>query len=155
MIRAHPHSDLSYDEEFRPTLILELLFHEHKDWAQLKDFFNGVDANFRVLSNKQRFLDAKAAISRGNHKSSVTHHNDLSSNFRKEIRTGFQFPFNIEDMLKIKGTDIAPISVATQDVIDEHGRAFYKHRLTHDQSFDFSPGNSVNNRLIKETVTTL
>ena len=54
---------------------------------------------------------------------------------------GFQLPFNIEHMLKINGTDVSPVGVATQDAIDERGHTVDKHRPTHDQSFDFSAGN--------------
>ena len=79
---------------------------------------NGVDADFRAISDDQRLLDMQAAISHGNHESAVTHHDVLSSNFSKEIRTGFQLHVDIEDMLKIKGAEVAPVGVATQDAID-------------------------------------
>ena len=58
-------------------------------------------------------------------------------------------------MLKIKIYEVALVGVATQHAIDEHGHAVDKHRPVHDQSFYFSPGNSVNHRLIKENLPPL
>ena len=99
--------------------------------------------------------DMSEAISRGDHKSALTRSCTLLSNVKKEFRIGFQFPFLPEDITKIKGTVVAACRMMVQWNIDEEGKKVPKHRLTHDQTFDYSEGNSINHRLIKENLPEL
>ena len=45
---------------------------------------------------------------------------------------------------------VAPYGIADQFSINELGEVIEKSRITHDQSFEFSEGNSVNARLIRD-----
>ena len=132
LIEAFPNSDLSYSSKFRPTSILKPLLSKYYCWDTLCDFLNnGFDASFRSLSNSQRLLDVQAAIKRGNHKSAIKHLSHLRSSIKKKVHTGFQFPFRIEDIPKIKGVAYAPYGVATQNTFDEFGQLIPKFRPTH------------------------
>ena len=44
---------------------------------------------------------------------------------------------------------MAPINIMTQNKIDEHGRIVEKDRFTHDQSYKWGSGTSVNSRVDK------
>ena len=156
IISPYPDSDLSYGSEFRPVSILEPLLHNHRSWINFSKYCTfGFDASFSPLSDKQRLQDVQAAISRGNHKSAERHIEVLRNNFVKEIKTGFQFPFLIEDIPKIKGSMVAPVGVASQETVNELGEIVPKYRPTHDQSFEFSPGTSVNKLLLKDDLPPL
>ena len=58
-------------------------------------------------------------------------------------------PFEVNDIEKIIGSEVAPFGLATQETIDKFGQVISKFRPAHDQSFDTSPENSVKNRLIR------
>ena len=151
LVESHPNSDLSCGSEFRPISILAPLLHRHHHWDNFSSYCtSGFNASFKPLSESQRLKDVNAAIARGNHKSAKKHINILRKNTKKEIYTGFIFPFKINDVKKIKGAMVAPQGVAVQDTINELGEIVPKHRPTCDQSFEFSPGNSVNKLLRKD-----
>ena len=48
---------------------------------------------------------------------------------------------------------VAPLGIVFQDIIDESGNVKEKARATHDQSFTFSSGMSVNDRVVEEKLT--
>ena len=50
---------------------------------------------------------------------------------------------------------VAPVGVATQETVNELGEMVPKYRPTHDQSFEFSPGTSINKLLIKDDLPPL
>jgi hypothetical protein len=50
----------------------------------------------------------------------------------------------------IPGTIVSPLGLVCQKTIDELGNTTEKWRLTHDQSFKFQSGTSVNSRVLKE-----
>ena len=79
----------------------------------------------------------------------------LTTNFSKEVKTGFQFPFKIEDAIERKGSEDSLVVAATQDAIDDLGHIVEKYRPVDDQSFDSSPGHSVNNRFIVDNLPPL
>ena len=50
---------------------------------------------------------------------------------------------------------LAPYGIADQSSINELGEITDKNRVTHDQSFEFSEGNSVNKRLMRDDLPNL
>ena len=66
-------------------------------------------------------------ISSGNHKSAEYYIEVLKNNFSKEIKIGFQFPFLIDKILKIKGSMVAPVSVTSQEIVNELGEIISKY----------------------------
>ena len=64
------------------------------------------------------------------------------------VRAGFQVPIPVDTVRKTKGGVVAPYGIANQFSINERGEIIERNRITHDQSFEFSEGNSINSRLI-------
>ena len=46
----------------------------------------------------------------------------------------------------VPGILLDPMNIMTQNTIDEHGRSIEKDRLTHNQSYKWGSGTSVNSR---------
>ena len=92
------------------------------------------------------------SLSRGNHKSATDNPKLLENLVVDDIKVGFQVPIHISSLKKIKYGVVAHCGIANQLSIDELGERIDKNRLTHDQYFDFSKGNSVNNRLLKKNL---
>jgi hypothetical protein len=67
-----------------------------------------------------------------------------------EVRYGWQLVLPAESVHVIPGTIVSPLGLVKQNTINEHGETTTKWRLTHDQSFKFQSGTSVNSRVRKE-----
>ena len=113
----------------------------------------GVQCDFTLLDKDVRMADMEEAINRENHKSAIDKIDLLESLVEDNIKAGFQVPVPIDLVHKIKNGVVAPYGIAYQFSINEQGERVDKDRLTHDQSFDFSKENSVNNRLIQEDLS--
>ena len=114
LIKFYLRSDLSCGKEFCPVSALEPFSHKHEDWNRLKQhLLDSFEANFNLISENHWLLDASEAMSRGNHKSAIKHHDALKNNFTKEIETGFQIPILISDVTKIRGSEVSPVGAAT------------------------------------------
>jgi hypothetical protein len=77
------------------------------------------------------------------------HHFSLTSSENWSQRTfifGYCLPLPLGKAKNIPGILLAPINIQKQNTIDEHGRIVEKDRLTHNQSFKWSSGTSVNNQ---------
>ena len=70
----------------------------------------------------------------------------------KDVDYGFALPVPLTKLPKIPGICLAPVNIAPQNTIDEHGNIIAKDRLTHDQSFKFGSGTSVNSRTKEESL---
>jgi hypothetical protein len=49
---------------------------------------------------------------------------------------------------------MAPVNIAPQNTIDEYSEIIAKDRVTHDQSYEFGSGYSVNNRVLDTSLLT-
>ena len=116
---------------------------------------NGVSCDFTPINEEQRASDVEAAISRGNHKSAQDREDLLNSLVHDDIVAGFQLPIPIDSTKLIVNGMLAPCGIVDQFSINELGERIEKNRLTHDQSFDFSEGNSPNSRLIRDDLPEL
>ena len=156
LIAAFPDSELGHGSEFRPTEILEPLFHKRHNWPRMKDFLkNGFAPKFKSINDDQRMLDNEKAIRRGNHKSANENIDVLRDQVKSEVDLGFQFPFDISIINKIVGAVVAPYGVAIQYTFNELKEYILKFRPTHDLSIDQSPNNSLNSRLLRELLPEL
>ncbi len=68
----------------------------------------------------------------------------------KDIHFGYCLPLPLAKAEKIPGILIAPMNIQKQNTINEFGRIIPKDRQTHDQSFKWSSGTSVNSRVKTE-----
>ena len=72
---------------------------------------------------------------------------------KEEVTHGWQLVLPPEAALEIPDAVLAPLGMANQNTINERGEIVPKSRLTHDQSFTFSSGQSVNKRLFTNDIT--
>ena len=63
-----------------------------------------------------------AALDRRNHKSTDKYVNVLIGSVKKEICTGFQFLFNVENIFKIKGAVVQHYGIAVQKTVNNLGK---------------------------------
>jgi len=99
------------------------------------------------LPEDQRAQDIEDALSMGNHKGAGKHPFLLRKIIEKDVVHGYGLPIPLSKIRKLLGAVIAPMNIASQNTINEHGRIVEKDRLTHDQSWQWSSGRSVNNRV--------
>ena len=95
------------------------------------------------------------AIARGNHTSAKLKHETVTILLIKEVDRGWQIPLPPENIRLLPDAVVAPIGLVTQATINAHREIIPKDRLTHDQSFEFSPGRrtSVNARVKFDSLT--
>jgi len=86
-------------------------------------------------------------MKRGNHKSSQDNPNIFKKLIVKDVELVFQLPISINSLLDIPHACIAPYGAISQQTVDEETHGIQKHRASHDQSFQFSSKNSVNDRV--------
>lgn len=123
-------------------------------WPQLKEQLRfGCRFPLQPVSDETRRHDTTAALERGNHKSAQKRPETLRRLIADDVVHGFQVPFPKDRIQELQGIAIAPYGITDQLTIDEKGDVVPKVRLTHDQSWAFSEGQSVNERVIAEEVT--
>jgi hypothetical protein len=99
------------------------------------------------LSEEQRLSDVLEAIKFGNHKGAESNPEAILKLVSKDVKHGYAVAFPLSKAHLIPGILIAPMNIMHQNTIDESGRIIEKDRLTHDQSYMFSSGTSVNSRV--------
>ena len=146
---------MGYGSEFRPVDILEPLLRLHPYWPKVKSLLTqGSIWPLHDISEEGRKQDVEEALEFGNHKQAQLHPELLTSLIVDDVTHGFALPLPLEKITRIKGILIAPMNIASQDTIDEHGKSTPKKRLTHDQSYIFNgTGTSVNSRVDKTSLT--
>jgi hypothetical protein len=68
----------------------------------------------------------------------------------KDIKYGYSLPVPLSSAQLILGLVMAPMNIMEQNTIDKFGRIIQKDRLTHDQSWKWSSGTSVNSCIQKD-----
>lgn len=149
------HTPLGYGSEFRPVNTLEKLLHLHPHWCKFKQLLTtGSDWPLDPISDADRRADINAALKFGNHKEAIKNPTLLKSLVLDDVTHGFALPLPLEKIHRLQGILLAPMNIATQDTIDEHGDIIPKRRLTHDQSYILEgSGTSVNSRTDKTKLT--
>jgi hypothetical protein len=102
------------------------------------------------LPDADRAADALEAIRYGNHKSTQRNPSIVIEMLNDEVTRGWQLVLPCSKIPMIPGTIVSPLGLVCQKTIDEAGNTTEKWRLTHDQSFKFQSGTSVNSRVLKE-----
>ena len=137
-------------------MILDPLLRYHPSWTKVKNILlNGVQCDFDPLSEEDRKKDLQLAIERGNHKSASSNPNLLHELVQDDISHGFQIPLPLEAATRVAGGVLAPCGIASQFSINEFGERIEKDRLTHDLSFDYAEGKSLNKRLVRDNLPDL
>ena len=140
-------SPLHPGSEFRPVHLLDRLFKGHPRWSSVRKMLT-LGAHFPLdpLTEETRLHDLKLAKSYGNHKSAKSCATSIMTTLAEEISRGWQLPIPLSAVDQIPGAVLGPIGAAHQHTLDNNGNPHTKERMTHDQTFSFTPGSSVNAR---------
>jgi len=150
-IDAQKSSPLGYGSEFRPIETLEKVFGLHPNWKRMKDILaHGSKWPLEDLDFEARALDLQEALEFGNHKGATEKPQLLEELVTKDVIHGYGLVLPLSKISQIPGALMAPLNIQKQNMIDEQGRIIPKDRLSHDQSFKWGPGTSVNSRVRKE-----
>ena len=149
-------SQLRPGSEFRPVKVLVPIFSGHPFWKRMKRTLTaGAELPLEPISERDRKAIMAAALEYGNHKSAEKNAPAVISILTKEVYKGWQLPLPVQKLHKIPGVIVGPMGLVSQTSIDEHGNTIPKHRLTHDQSFNYDLENikSVNERVRKDLLS--
>jgi hypothetical protein len=94
--------------------------------------------------------DVNEAITFGNHKGATSQPLLLKQQIVKDVTNGFGLTIPFSAIHSIQGALLAPINIMKQNTIDEQGRIIPKDRLTHNQSYTWGSGTSINSRVCIE-----
>jgi hypothetical protein len=145
---------LGFGSEFRTLELLAPITGHHPLWPRLHTWLKeGASFPLKPLAESDRVSDLNNAILRGNHKSAKQNMEAVQHLLHKEVVRGWQLPLPPDKLNLLPGAIVAPLGLAAQNTINERGEIVPKNRLIHDQTFDFSPANSVNHRVIPDSLT--
>jgi hypothetical protein len=156
VLDAHQHTFLKYGSEFRPIRTLEKLLMHHHRWPKFKSIIeNGSSWPLTEIADDTRQAKNEELLKRGNHKSAISYAEELSNILVKEVGQGWMIPIPTTYICNLHNAEVAPVGITQQWQAYEDGSRAPKFRLTHDQSFEASIGQSVNNRVEKEKLDEL
>ena len=148
---AQSDSPLGYGSEFKPIETLELIFRIHPSWSRMKQVLtHGSKWPLQPLDEDDRIKDVEEALLFGNHKGTVKQQDLLVKLVTGNVIRGFALPLPLDIIAQIPGVLLAPLNIQAQNTINERGEIIPKNRLTHDQSWKWQSGTSVNSRVIKD-----
>jgi hypothetical protein len=117
----------------------------------MKDILkNGSKWPLEEISKEDRASDLQEALTFGNHKGASSKPDFLKKLISKDVKYGYSLPIPLDSVTKIKGLEMTPMNIMAQNTINEFGRVVPKDRLTHDKSWKWGSGTSVNSRVQKE-----
>jgi hypothetical protein len=102
------------------------------------------------IDEHDRLLDIDDALAFGNHKGANQQPELLRELINDEVKRGFALPLLLYKIKNIPGVLIAPLNIQQQMTINERGEIIPKNQITHDQSWAWQSGTSVNSRVDKE-----
>jgi hypothetical protein len=147
---AQRKSPLGYGSEFRTPESLQKLFKMHPNWQRMKKILeNGSDWPTDDLDDDSRATDLVEALEFTNHKGAIKNPDLLRKLCEKDVKYGYGLVLPLNKLLRLQGYLMAPMNIMRQNTIDECGRIIEKDRLTHDQSYVWGSGTSVNTRIDK------
>jgi hypothetical protein len=91
--------------------------------------------------------DINKALTFGNHKGTTSQPLLLRQLIVKDVTYGFGLAILLSTVQSIQGALLSPMNIMKQNTIDEQGQIIPKDRLTHDQSYAWKLGTSVNSRI--------
>ena len=149
-LEAQKTSPLGCGSEFRPTNVLEGVFSKHPNWKRMENLLNnGSKWPMEDLDKELKASDLEEAIEFGNHKGATEKADLLRDLVKNDVTHGYGLVLPLDKLPQIPGVLMAPMNIQKQNTINEHGRIIEKDRLTHDQSYKWGSGTSVNSRVNK------
>ena len=150
-LAAQKDSPLGPGQEFRPPDVLRSVFCLHPLWLKMEDILtNGSKWPLEDLSKESHISNMNDALTFGNHKGALSKPDILKKLVSKDVKYSYSVPIPLTSVKKIQGLEMAPMNIMEQNTIDELGRVVPKDRLTHDQSWEWGSGKSVNGHIQRE-----
>ena len=150
-LNAQQGTPLQYGSEFKPVSILAPIFSLHPSWEKMKTVLSdGSSWPLAPLDDQNRLLDIDDALAFGNHKGANQQPELLLKLVSDDVTRGFALPLPLDKIRRIPGVLLAPLNIQLQKTINERGEIIPKNRMTHDQSWKWQSGTSVNSRVDEE-----
>ena len=151
LLEAQRNSIVGYSLEFRDVNNLQKIFGRHPNWTRMSKILeNGSEWPLEPPNEELRCNNVNAALAFGN---GVTLQPDfLQKLVSKDVHFGYCLPLPLDKARKISGALLAPMNIQKQNTINEYGRIIKKDHLTHDQSYKWLSGTSVNSRAITDNL---
>jgi hypothetical protein len=150
-LKVQQDSPLGNGKEFNPPSVHQQVFGLHPLWNQMEVFLlEGSKWPLAEIIKNEQQQDLVDALIFGNHKGASQKPVILKKVIAKDVKYGYSLPVPLSSVQLIPGLMMAPINIMEQNTIDKFGRIIPKDRLTHDQSWKWSSGTSVNSRVQKE-----
>jgi hypothetical protein len=102
------------------------------------------------ISKNKGHQDLFNALTFGNHKGTLQKPVILKKLITKDVKYGYSLPIPLSSVRLIPGLVMAPMNIMEQETIDKFGQIIPKDRLTHDQSWRWFFGTSVNSCVQKK-----
>ena len=144
-------STVGYGSEFCDEATLSPLFTRHPNWYPMTQILqHGSKWPLEPLNKDSQRADVKEALAFGNHKGALLQPELLLALVSKDVHYGYCLPLPLRKVTKILDILIALMNIQPKNTIDKFGRIIPKDHLTHNQSFKWLCGTSVNSRVIME-----
>ena len=98
------------------------------------------------LDEDDKIKDFEEALVFGNQNGTVKQQDLLEKLVTDDVIQGFALPLPLDKITQIQGVLLAPLNIQVQNTINECSEIIPKNRLTHDQSWKWQSGTSVNSR---------
>jgi hypothetical protein len=150
-ITAQKDSPLGYGSEFKPHQVLRQFFLHHPLWERMESILvNGSQWPLKEISKEDRVADLREALTFGNHKGASSKPELLQELISGNAKHGYGLVLPWNKIDRIPHACIAPMNIMHQFTLDASGNIINKEHLTHNQSFPWKSGSSVNQRVEKE-----
>jgi hypothetical protein len=150
-INAQKLSPLGYESEFRLPQTLRRIFKHHPLWERMdRLLIEGSKWPLTELSKSDRISDLTNALQFGNHKGASQKPDLLKKLISDDIRYGYELVIPWGKISHLPNASVAPMNITKQFTLNAGGEIVDNERLTHDQSFKWQSGLSVNRRVLEE-----
>jgi hypothetical protein len=150
-LAAQKDSTVGYGLEFRAVTTLSNIFKRHPNWTRMSRILtHGSEWPLEPIDEECRLADVREALTFGNHKGASMKPDLLLKLTSTDVKFGYCLPLPLAKAETIPGVLIAPMNIQQQNTINEFGKIVPKDRQTHDQSFKWSSGTSINSRVKTE-----
>jgi hypothetical protein len=150
-LKAQQDSPLGNRKEFNAPWVLQQVFGLHPQWNQMEAFLlERSKWPLTEISKNEQQQDLVDTLTFGNHKGALQKSVILKKLIAKDIKYRYSLPVPLSSIQLIPGLVMAPMNIMEQNTIDKFGWIIQKDRLTHDQSWKWSSGTSVNSGVWKE-----
>jgi hypothetical protein len=150
-IKVQTLSPLGYSSEFKMPQVLQKIFKNHPLWAKMERLLiKGSQWPLEEISEENKVADLQEALQFGNHKGAISKPELLKEPITADVQHGYRLVIPLDKIKGIPGACLAPMNIMHQFILDASEDIVNKERLTHNQSFKWQSGTSVNKQVIKE-----